>query len=146
LGQRKSKRTRRVFFASRKWSNMSVFLWILLGVLYVTALFVLGFATLRKGHSSLFWFGSYCRDLVCLANLRVGEGGSVRIRLADVDGGIRCAVEVEGAGAALDAFPVKDDFIALSDPIAGMGGTVRVAPGAQGGVRIIAELPAQVAP
>ena len=36
---------------------MSPFLWILLGVLYLTALFVLGLATLRKGHTALFWFG-----------------------------------------------------------------------------------------
>lgn len=36
---------------------MSTFLWLLLAVLYLTALFVLGFATLRKGHTVLFWFG-----------------------------------------------------------------------------------------
>jgi hypothetical protein len=36
---------------------MSTWLWILLGVLYLTALFVLGLATLRKGHTALFWFG-----------------------------------------------------------------------------------------
>ncbi len=36
---------------------MSTFLWLLLAVLYFTALFVLGFATLRKGHTVLFWFG-----------------------------------------------------------------------------------------
>ena len=36
---------------------MSVFLWILLGLLYLTALFVLGLSTLRKGHTALFWFG-----------------------------------------------------------------------------------------
>ena len=36
---------------------MSVWLWILLGVLYLTALFVLGLATLRKGHTALFWLG-----------------------------------------------------------------------------------------
>ena len=36
---------------------MPVWLWILLGVLYLTALFVLGLATLRKGHTALFWFG-----------------------------------------------------------------------------------------
>lgn len=36
---------------------MSAFLWILLGILYFTALFVLGLATLRKGHTALFWFG-----------------------------------------------------------------------------------------
>lgn len=33
------------------------FLWILLGVLYLTALIVLGLATLRKGHTVLFWVG-----------------------------------------------------------------------------------------
>lgn len=36
---------------------MSTFLWILLGVLYLTALVVLGVATLRKGHTVLFWVG-----------------------------------------------------------------------------------------
>ena len=36
---------------------MSTFLWILLGILYLTALFVLGLATLRKGHTALFWLG-----------------------------------------------------------------------------------------
>ena len=36
---------------------MSVFLWILLGLLYLTALFMLGLSTLRKGHTALFWFG-----------------------------------------------------------------------------------------
>ena len=36
---------------------MSVFLWILLATLYLTALFVLGLGTLRKGHTVLFWFG-----------------------------------------------------------------------------------------
>ena len=36
---------------------MATWLWILLGVLYLTALFVLGLATLRKGHTALFWFG-----------------------------------------------------------------------------------------
>ena len=36
---------------------MSTFLWFLLVVLYLTALFVLGLATLRKGHTALFWFG-----------------------------------------------------------------------------------------
>jgi hypothetical protein len=34
-----------------------MFLWILLGALYLTALFVLGLTTLRKGHTALFWFG-----------------------------------------------------------------------------------------
>jgi len=36
---------------------MSPLLWFLLAVLYFTALFVLGLATLRKGHTALFWFG-----------------------------------------------------------------------------------------
>ena len=36
---------------------MSTFLWILLGILYLTALFVLGLSTLRKGHTALFWLG-----------------------------------------------------------------------------------------
>jgi hypothetical protein len=36
---------------------MSIVLWILLAALYLTALIVLGFATLRKGHTALFWLG-----------------------------------------------------------------------------------------
>jgi hypothetical protein len=36
---------------------MSTFLWIVLGVLYFTALIVLGVSTLRKGHTVLFWLG-----------------------------------------------------------------------------------------
>ena len=32
-------------------------LWILFGALYLAALFVLGLATLRKGHTVLFWVG-----------------------------------------------------------------------------------------
>ena len=36
---------------------MSTFLWVLLAVLYLTALVVLGLTTLRKGHTALFWFG-----------------------------------------------------------------------------------------
>ena len=36
---------------------MSALVWMLLAVLYLTALFVLGLATLRKGHTILFWFG-----------------------------------------------------------------------------------------
>jgi len=36
---------------------MSTFVWVLLCVLYLTALVVLGLATLRKGHTVLFWFG-----------------------------------------------------------------------------------------
>ena len=34
-------------------------LWILLGVLYVMAWFFLGMATLRKGHTALFWIGIF---------------------------------------------------------------------------------------
>ena len=36
---------------------MSTFLWITLVVLYFVALISLGLATLRKGHTALFWFG-----------------------------------------------------------------------------------------
>jgi hypothetical protein len=36
---------------------VSTFLWILLGVLYLTALIMLGVATLRKGHTVLFFVG-----------------------------------------------------------------------------------------
>jgi hypothetical protein len=36
---------------------MSTFVWFLLAVLYLTVLVVLGVATLRKGHTALFWFG-----------------------------------------------------------------------------------------
>jgi hypothetical protein len=36
---------------------MTTFVWFLLAVLYLTALIVLGLATLRKGHTALFWFG-----------------------------------------------------------------------------------------
>jgi len=38
---------------------MSTFLWILLGVLYLTALILLGVATLRKGHTVLFIVGIF---------------------------------------------------------------------------------------
>ena len=34
-----------------------MFLWITLGALYLLAVFTLGLATLRKGHTVLFWFG-----------------------------------------------------------------------------------------
>jgi ABC-type multidrug transport system permease subunit len=34
-------------------------LWILLGVLYLMAWFFLGMATLRKGHTALFWIGIF---------------------------------------------------------------------------------------
>lgn len=36
---------------------MSALVWILVVSVYLTALFVLGLATLRKGHTILFWFG-----------------------------------------------------------------------------------------
>ena len=36
---------------------MSAFIWMLLFILYLTALVVLGMSTLRKGHTALFWFG-----------------------------------------------------------------------------------------
>ena len=32
-------------------------LWIVLGVLYVTAVFTIALTTLRKGHTAMFWFG-----------------------------------------------------------------------------------------
>ncbi len=32
-------------------------LWILLAVLYVTAVFTIALTTLRKGHTAMFWFG-----------------------------------------------------------------------------------------
>ena len=38
---------------------MSTFLWILLGVLYLTALIMLGVATLRRGHPVLFFVGIF---------------------------------------------------------------------------------------
>ena len=38
---------------------MSTFLWILVGVVYLTALIVLGVATLRKGHYFLFIVGIF---------------------------------------------------------------------------------------
>lgn len=36
---------------------MSTFVWITLAILYVTAVFTIAMATLRKGHTALFWFG-----------------------------------------------------------------------------------------
>jgi hypothetical protein len=36
---------------------VSTFVWILCALAYITALVVLGTATLRKGHTALFWFG-----------------------------------------------------------------------------------------
>jgi hypothetical protein len=33
------------------------FLWIVLGVVYIALWVTLGAATLRKGHTALFWFG-----------------------------------------------------------------------------------------
>jgi hypothetical protein len=35
----------------------AMLLWMLLVVLYLTALLALGLTTLRKGHTALFWFG-----------------------------------------------------------------------------------------
>jgi hypothetical protein len=34
-----------------------VFIWILIAVIYVMCLVTLGFTTLRKGHTVLFWIG-----------------------------------------------------------------------------------------
>jgi hypothetical protein len=36
---------------------VSTFLWIVCALAYITALVVLGMATLRKGHAALFWSG-----------------------------------------------------------------------------------------
>jgi hypothetical protein len=36
---------------------VSTLLWVVFAVVYLTALVVLGLATLRKGHTALFWFG-----------------------------------------------------------------------------------------
>ena len=36
---------------------MSTFLWVIFALAYLTALIVLGMATLRKGHTALFCFG-----------------------------------------------------------------------------------------
>jgi hypothetical protein len=38
---------------------VSTFLWIVLGVLYITLFVALGMATLRKGHYLLFGFGIF---------------------------------------------------------------------------------------
>ena len=38
---------------------MSTFLWIILVALYLIALVSLGVATLRKGHTVLFWVGIF---------------------------------------------------------------------------------------
>jgi hypothetical protein len=40
-----------------KGTNVSTFLWIVLGALYLTAFVMLGIATLRKGHYVLFFVG-----------------------------------------------------------------------------------------
>jgi hypothetical protein len=37
--------------------SASIFLWFMLAVLYLAALWTLGLMTLRKGHSVLFWVG-----------------------------------------------------------------------------------------
>ena len=42
-----------------KTRRMSTFLWILLAAAYLTALVVLGVATLRKGHHVLFVLGIF---------------------------------------------------------------------------------------
>jgi hypothetical protein len=38
---------------------MSAFLWILLGIVYITLFVWLGLATLRNGHGWLFFFGIF---------------------------------------------------------------------------------------
>ena len=44
---------------SKLVGGTAMLLWILLGALYLFALFVLGLATLRKGHKVLFWVGIF---------------------------------------------------------------------------------------
>jgi hypothetical protein len=38
---------------------MSTFLWIVFATLYLMAWFFLGMATLRRGHTALFWIGIF---------------------------------------------------------------------------------------
>ena len=38
---------------------MSWILWVLVGALYFACWFFLGMATLRKGHTALFWIGIF---------------------------------------------------------------------------------------
>lgn len=38
---------------------MSAIIWIILAALYVAAWFFLGMATLRKGHTAMFWIGIF---------------------------------------------------------------------------------------
>jgi hypothetical protein len=48
----------RVRSGATEWSCIvSTLLWVVFAVVYLTALVVLGLATLRKGHTALFWFG-----------------------------------------------------------------------------------------
>lgn len=49
--------TLRVNLDPKGGSNVSTFLWFLFGVVYLTALIVLGVSTLRKGHYFLFVVG-----------------------------------------------------------------------------------------
>ena len=86
-----------------------------------------------------FW----CAEVIRLTALRSDERASVAIRLSDLDGRIRCSVEVDARGADLAGFPERDDLMALSDPIAAMGGTVRLALGDPRRVSLVADLPAR---
>jgi hypothetical protein len=38
---------------------MSTFLWFFFAAMYLACLFFLGMATLRKGHTALFWIGIF---------------------------------------------------------------------------------------
>ena len=53
---------------------MSTFVWILLATLYLTALFVLGLATLRKEHTVLFWIGILFPSLWIVGALNAARG------------------------------------------------------------------------
>jgi hypothetical protein len=44
---------------SATMGGMSTLLWFLLAALYLAAWFFLGLATLRKGHTALFWIGIF---------------------------------------------------------------------------------------
>ena len=59
---------------------MSTFLWIMLGALYLTLFVVLGVATLRKGHSMLFFFGIFFPVLWIVGALM---GPTERVSTAD---------------------------------------------------------------
>jgi hypothetical protein len=49
----------RLGFYPTKGADVSTVLWIILGALYLMSFVLLGVATLRKGHSMLFFFGIF---------------------------------------------------------------------------------------